>query len=108
MSAILIRFGLYTILLLLAVFVLREQVNLPKEELLTDALLVQAAIAAVVMLIAGFVMKLFEKAATKLPKGRCIICKRKVLSGQTYCRDHLRELVGEERERGRHEPLPRG
>ena len=107
MSAILIRFGLYTILLLLAVFVLREQLDMPREEMLTDALLVQVAIAAVVMLIAGFVMRLFEKATTKRPKGRCIVCKRKVLTGPTYCRDHLRELVGEERERGRHEPLAR-
>ena len=74
MSAILIRFGLYTILALLAVFVLREQIELPREELLTDALLVQVGIASVAMLVAGFVMKLFEKATTKRPKGRCIVC----------------------------------
>ncbi|MFN2239479.1 MAG: hypothetical protein ABR524_08800 [Thermoanaerobaculia bacterium] len=107
MSAILTRFGLYTILVVLAVFVLRENVDgIPYTELLTDTLLVQIALAGVIMVVAGIILGPFERLQTKASRKRCVVCRAPVIVGKMYCRTHLREILENEDAR-RHDPVRR-
>lgn len=108
MANLLIRFGLYTILITLALFILREQVReLPFGEYLTDALLGETALAGLAMTVIGIVLlPLDRKRQKKVGKGKCVICRRPVIVGQLYCREHLRQMLAEEDDR-RHAPAPR-
>lgn len=107
MSAILTRFGLYTILVVLAVFVLRENVDgIPYTEFLTDTLLVQVGLAGVVMVVAGIVLGPFERLQSKTSRKKCVVCRAPVIVGKLYCRTHLREILEAEDSR-RHDPVRR-
>ncbi len=103
MSSTLIRLGLYGILVMLAVFVAGQALELPYAEYLTSAHLGQVGVACLAIIAVGFVFRIGEtvRRKTKKGKGRCIICKRPVLVGDKYCREHLREMIGEEQERSR-------
>lgn len=102
MSAILTRFGLYTILIVLAVFVLRENVDgIPYTEFLTDTLLVQVGLAGVVMVVAGIVIGPLERLQTKTSRKKCVVCRAPVIVGKMYCRTHLREIIEKEDTRQR-------
>lgn len=107
MSAILTRFGLYTILLVLAVFVLRENVDgIPYTDFLTDTLLVQVGLAGVVMVLVGIILGPFERLQAKGSRKKCVVCRAPVIVGKLYCRTHLRELLEAEDAR-RHDPTRR-
>lgn len=99
MSSILLRFGLYTILLMLGLFVANQYVELPRAELITNELLVQMGLAGAALVAAGLVFSIFEKTQKKGTKGRCIICRRPILVGDKYCREHLRQIIAEEQDR---------
>ncbi|MGH9456939.1 MAG: hypothetical protein ACRD2J_04790 [Thermoanaerobaculia bacterium] len=99
MSAILIRFGLYTILLMLALFILNEQVELPRAELITNELLAQMGFAGFGLVVLGAITAVFEKTQKKGRKGRCVICKKPILVGDMYCREHLRQVIADEQDR---------
>jgi hypothetical protein len=106
MSAILTRFGLYTILIVLAVFVLRENVDgIPYGEFLTDTLLVQVGLAGVVLAVVGVILGPFERLRTGSRK-KCVVCRAPVIVGKTYCRTHLREIIDKEDYR-RHDAIRR-
>ena len=107
MSAILTRFGLYTILVVLAVFVLRENVKgIPYSEFLTDSLLVQVGLAGVVLAVVGVIIGPFERLRTKTARKKCVVCRAPVIVGKLYCRTHLREIIEAEDSR-RHDPVRR-
>lgn len=99
MSAILMRFGLYTILLMLALFVAGQYVDLPRHDLLTNELLTRMGIAGVALFSAGALFALFEKTQRKGTKGRCVLCRKPILVGDKYCREHLRQIIAEEQDR---------
>ncbi|HEU5162924.1 MAG TPA: DNA internalization-related competence protein ComEC/Rec2 [Thermoanaerobaculia bacterium] len=109
MSSFFIRLGLYAILVMLAVFVAGQAFELPYAEYLTSAHLGQVGVAGLAVIAAGIVLRIFEKVRrkTKKGKGRCIICKRPVLVGDKYCREHLRQVIGEEQDRVRAVPPQR-
>lgn len=107
MSAILTRFGLYTILVVLAVFVLRENVDgIPYGEFLTDTLLVQVGLAGVVLAVVGVILGPFERLRTKTSRKKCVVCRAPVIVGKMYCRTHLREILEKEDYR-RHDAIRR-
>ena len=108
MSAILTRFGLYTILVVLAVFVARENVDgIPYTHLITDTLLVQVGLAGVVMAVAGVIIGPFERLQAKGARSKkCVVCKAPVIAGKMYCRTHLREIIDKEDYR-RHDAIRR-
>jgi predicted nucleic acid-binding Zn ribbon protein len=107
MSAILTRFGLYTILIVLAVFVLRENVpDIPYSELLVDSLLVQIGLAGLVLVVTGIVIGPFERHRSRHSQKKCIVCRGPVLVGKMYCRTHLREILEDEDSR-RHDSIRR-
>jgi hypothetical protein len=103
MSSTFIRLGLYGILVMLAVFIAGQSFQLPYADYLTSAHLGQAGLAFLGLIALGFVFRAGEKVKrkTKIGSGRCIVCKRPVLVGKSYCREHLREMIGEEQERSR-------
>lgn len=107
MSAILIRAGLYTVLVVLAFFVAGQYMNLPYREALTSTFLGQIALFALGTIGLGLVVGVIERSRMKKGgKGKCIVCRRPVLVGAAYCREHLRQVIAEEDDR-RHAPIPR-
>jgi len=46
-----------------------------------------------VSLAIGFLAMLYEKSSTGRKRTRCKICKKPVIAGEFYCREHLREIV---------------
>ncbi|HEY0591043.1 MAG TPA: ComEC/Rec2 family competence protein [Thermoanaerobaculia bacterium] len=109
MSSIFIRMGLYGILVVLAVFVAGQAFSLPYAQVLTSAHLGQAGLAGLALIAVGLVLRVGEKVRrkTKKGKGRCVICKRPVLVGDKYCREHLRQVIGDEQDRLRAATPPR-
>lgn len=109
MSSFFIRLGLYAILLMLAVFVAGQAFSLPYADYLTSAHLGQVGVVGVVVIAIGAVLRVGEKVRkkTKKGKGRCILCKRPVLVGDKYCREHLRQMIGDEQDRVRSSTTPR-
>jgi hypothetical protein len=107
MSAILTRFGLYTILVVLAVFILRENFQgIPYAGFLSDTLLVQIGLAGVVLAVVGVIIGPFERLRTKSSRKKCVVCRGPVIVGKLYCRTHLREILEAEDAR-RHESIRR-
>ncbi|HSN69092.1 MAG TPA: DNA internalization-related competence protein ComEC/Rec2, partial [Thermoanaerobaculia bacterium] len=108
MSSFFIRLGLYAILVMLAVFVAGQTFDLPYAEYLTSTHLGQVGLAGIALIAAGAVLRVFEKVRrkTKKGKGRCVICKRPVLVGDKYCREHLRQMIGEEQDQERMRVVP--
>ena len=108
MSSFFIRLGLYAILVMLAVFVAGQTFELPYAEYLTSAHLGQVGVAGLAVIAAGVVLRIFEKVRhkTKKGKGRCVVCKRPVLVGDKYCREHLRQMIGEEQDQDRMRAVP--
>jgi hypothetical protein len=106
MSAILTRFGLYTILVVLAIFLLRENVRgIPYADILSDTLLVQIGLAGVVLAVVGVIIGPFERLRADSRK-KCVVCRGPVIVGKLYCRTHLREIIEAEDAR-RHDPIRR-
>lgn len=107
MSAILIRAGLYVILVVLALFVAGQYFDLPFQEALTSEFLGQIGIFALGSIALGIVAVIFERSRPrKVGKGKCVVCRRPVLVGDAYCREHLRQMIAEEDDR-QHAPIPR-
>jgi predicted nucleic acid-binding Zn ribbon protein len=78
----------------MAVFVLRGAFeHLPFAELITDALVQQALILSIVIIIAGIVAKAVEKGHKVVSKNRCKVCGKPVTPGMIYCREHLRGVL---------------
>ena len=94
MSSTLFRLGLWMLVVILAVFVMRETYNESAlAELVEDTLLQQAMMLAVLIVAAGVVLKIFEKGKNAVVKNRCRTCGRPVPSGAIYCREHLRSVL---------------
>jgi hypothetical protein len=109
MSSTIIRLGLYGILLVFAIFVAGQAFDLPYAAYLTSVHLGQALLAGLAVIAVGIVLQIGEKVRrkTKKGKGRCVICKRPVLVGDKYCREHLRQVIGDEQDRVRASMPPR-
>ena len=94
MSSTLLRLGLWTLVLILALYVIKETYQTsPIAEFVPDAMLYQALILAVVLIIAGIVAKMFDKTKTVVARNRCKVCGKTVASGAIYCREHLRSVL---------------
>ena len=107
MSAILIRAGLYAVLAVLALFVAGQYMELPFGEALTSEFLGQIGLFALGSIGLGVVAAVFERSRPrKVGKGKCVVCRRPVLVGDRYCREHLRQMIAEEDDR-QHAPIPR-
>jgi predicted nucleic acid-binding Zn ribbon protein len=100
MSSTLLRLGLWIVILTLALYVVHESLEeQPVAEMIPVAMLGKAIIVGIALVIAGMIVRLFEKAATKVPKNRCAVCRTPIAPGAIYCRQHLRTVLSREEDR---------
>lgn len=100
MSTTLLRLGLWTLILVLVVYVLAAAYHdAPWAELVSTPMLVQAMVLAVLLIVAGIVLRILGKGAAVVSKNRCKVCRAAVPPGAIYCRAHLRAILYEEDDR---------
>jgi len=101
MSSTLLRLGLWTVILVLALYVLvTTYPDATWSELIPMRMLQQALVVGVVVVISGTVMRLLGKGAQAVTvKNRCRVCRRSINVGAIYCREHLRSILAEEDEK---------
>lgn len=100
MSTTLLRLGLWTLILVLVVYVLAAAYHdAPWAELISTAMLVQVMAVAVILIVAGIVLRIVGKGAAVVSKNRCTVCRAPVPPGAIYCRAHLRAILYEEDDR---------
>ena len=101
MSSTLLRLGLWTVILVLALYVLVT--TYPDEvwvELIPMRMLQQALTLGVAVVIIGTVMRILGKGASAVTvKNRCRVCRRPINVGALYCREHLRSILADEDEK---------
>jgi hypothetical protein len=97
MSVLLLRAGLWGLVLVLALYVIGEAVpTSPVGEMVTAAMLVRLTQVAVGLLALGAIVGVIEKMWPR-GKGRCRVCRRKVQKpGAMYCKQHLNAVLEEE------------
>ncbi len=100
MSSTVLRLGLWTILAVVALYVLHETyAGTPLEEYFSTSMLQKALVIGGLLVIAGIVMRMLEKGTKAVAKNRCVICKTPVPPGAIYCRAHLRSVLQREEDR---------
>src|SRR5688500_15105476 len=94
MSSILLRLGLWTLVLVLTLYVVKETYSeAPLAEMIPAAMLTQAIILSALVVIAGLIAKAVEKGKKAVSKTRCKVCGKPVPTGGIYCREHLRTML---------------
>ncbi len=96
MSSTLLRLGLWTLVLILGLFVIRESYSeQPIADMIPQRMLEQAMMVSALLVVAGVALKMFEKGTKVVSKGktRCTVCGKPVSAGAIYCREHLRNLL---------------
>lgn len=97
MSNTLLRLGLWIIILVLALYVLESTHG---EEhwtaMITTPMLVQALALAVLLIVAGVILRVLGVGARAVSKNRCRVCRTPIPPGAIYCRAHLRSILHEE------------
>lgn len=100
MSTTLLRLGLWTLILVLVLYVLatsyaeQEWTEMIPMPMLQQALVLSAALVAI-----GIVARIFDKGAKVVAKNRCRVCKKPIASGAMFCREHLRSILADEDEK---------
>lgn len=100
MSATLLRLGLWTLILVLVLYVLASTYpHEPWAEMIPTPMLVQALVVAGALVAAGVVARILDKGASVVKKNRCQVCRTAIPPGAIYCRAHLRNILYEEDDR---------
>ena len=100
MASTLQRLGLWILIIVLALYVIHESYeDSPIGELIPANLLTKALAVGALALIAGIILRIFEKGARAVSKNRCAVCRTVIPSGAIYCRAHLRRILHEEDDR---------
>ncbi len=99
MSSTVLRLGLWIIILVLGAYVLHESMDEQVAELIPMPLLTKALTLGGVLVVAGIVLRLFEKSTKVVSKNRCAVCRTPIAHGAIYCREHLRNVLTTEDER---------
>ena len=100
MADTILRLGLWTLILVLALFVVSESFHgEPISDMIPHRMLQQALVLSIVVIAAGIGFKILSKGADAVSKDRCKVCRVPVPKGAIYCRAHLREILHEEDER---------
>lgn len=100
MSTMILRLGLWTLIAVLALYVLATTYsNQPWAELIPMPMLQQALVVAGLLIVAGVVLRILGKGASAALKNRCQVCRTPVPPGAIYCRAHLRAILHEEDDR---------
>jgi len=100
MSSTLLRLGLYTILIVVVLYVLRETYEQsPVTEFIPAAMMQKVLALGGILVVVGVVTRVFEKGAKAVSKNRCSVCKTPIPAGAIYCRAHLRRILHAEDDR---------
>lgn len=100
MHSTLLRLGLWTLILVLALYVIDiTYPDQPVAELITTPMLTQALSVAVLLIIAGIIVRILGKGAKAVAKNRCRVCRTPIPPGAIYCRAHLRSILADEDEK---------
>lgn len=99
----LMRIGLWLILIVLALALLREGLLDPTGDpaIASGPLIEKGLILGAGLTVLGAFFRLIQKLFGAPPKSRCRECRRPVPKGDIYCRVHLRNIVFEEEDRKR-------
>jgi hypothetical protein len=97
MSTTLLRLGLWTLILVLALYVLATTyAEQPWAELIPMPMLQQVLVVAGAVLVLGIVVRIFDKGAKVVTKNRCRTCRTPIAPGALFCREHLRSILNAE------------
>lgn len=100
MANTILRLGLWIAILVLALYVMVEAYpDQPFSEMIPKPMLLQALMLAGVLLVAGVVLRVFDKGKKVVTKNRCRVCRTPVAPGAIYCREHLRSILHDEDEK---------
>ena len=100
MSSTLLRLGLWILVIVLALYVLHESFeDQPVAEYIPVNMMSKALVVGAVLLIAGIVLRMFEKGAKAVVKNRCAVCRTPIPAGAIYCRAHMRTILHDEDEK---------
>jgi hypothetical protein len=100
MSDTLLRLGLWTLILVLGLYVIAESFHDQQfSEMIPRPMLAQALVVAVLLIIAGVIGKVLGKGAKAVIKNRCSVCRTPIPAGAIYCRAHLRTILHDEDEK---------
>ncbi len=100
MASTLLRLGLWILVITLALYVIQQTFeNSPVAEYVPMKMLQHASVVGALLLVAGIVLRMFEKGAKAVVKNRCAVCRTAIPPGAIYCRAHLRAVLHEEDER---------
>lgn len=100
MSSTLLRLGLWTLILVLGLYVIHETYSDQQwAEMIPMRMLQQALVVSVILVAAGIVFRVFDKGARVVVKNRCRVCRTPIPSGAMFCREHLRNILSDEDDR---------
>lgn len=100
MSSTLLRLGLWTLVLVLALYVIHESYeDSPIAEYIPMGMLQKVLVLSFGLLAAGVVLRVLEKGTKVVVKNRCAVCRKPIPAGAIYCRAHLRNILHDEDER---------
>ncbi len=100
MSSILLRIGLWILVLVLALYVIQQTFEeSPISEYVPMNMLQHALVVGALLLVGGLVLRVFERGAKAVVKNRCAVCRTAIPKGAIYCREHLRAVLHDEDQR---------
>jgi hypothetical protein len=101
MSTTVLRLGLWTVILVLVLYVIAT--SFPDQdfvELIPMPMLQQVLTVGIILVVVGAVMHILGKGANAVTvKNRCRVCRKPVPVGAIYCREHLRSILADEDEK---------
>jgi len=98
MYATVLRLGLWTLILVLALYVLAATYpEQPFAELIPARMLQQALVVSIVLILAGVALRVLGVGARAVgARNRCRVCRTEIPHGAIYCRAHLRTILQQE------------
>lgn len=100
MANTLLRLGLWTLILVLVLYVLSSTyAEEPWTALIPAAMLVQAMVLAALLIAVGIILRILGVGARVVTKNRCRVCRTAIPPGAMYCRAHLRTILHEEEDK---------
>lgn len=103
MYATVLRLGLWTLILVLILYVVASTYpDEPFAELIPIPMLQQALVLGVLLIIAGVVLRVLGVGVRVVTKNRCRVCRTPIPHGAIYCREHLRTILHDEDDKTHH------
>lgn len=100
MSSTLLRLGLWTLILVLGLYVIHETYHEQQwAEMIPMRMLQQALVVSIILVVVGVILRLFDKGAKVVSRNRCKTCRKPIPSGAMFCREHLRGILSDEDDR---------